>query len=146
MAETLAGPSGLTRQHLPSAQTADIGKYLKIDANGNPVWYYETPGGTVTEAGASAANSIGADSGADISEKLTNLVNDATETLAGKIEIATSAEATAGTDDTKALTPKKFADALEAGQIITTTLAVDGGFAATNYGSTEAISGGTANG
>ena len=34
--------------------------------------------------------------------------------------------------------------ALEAGQIITTTLAVDGGFAATNYGSTEAISGGTA--
>lgn len=146
MAEVTGGISGLTRKYLPVPQAADVGKYLKVDTNGNPVYYAETPGGVVTEAGANAANSIGAATGATTALKLANLASPASETQQGVLAIASQSEVTAGTNDTKAVTPLKFAQALEAGQIITTTLAVDGGFAATNFGSTEAISGGTANG
>jgi len=83
MAEVVGGISGLTRKYLPVPQAADVGKYLKVDTNGNPVYYAETPGGVVTEAGANAANSIGADSGADIGTKLANVINNASTTQKG---------------------------------------------------------------
>jgi len=85
MAEVVGGISGLTRKYLPVPQAADVGKYLKVDTNGNPVYYAETPGGVVTEAGANAANSIGADSGADISAKVTGLVTNGSTTAKGKV-------------------------------------------------------------
>ena len=101
MAEVLAGPSGLTRQHLPVPSAGDIGKYLKIDANGNPIYYTETPGGTVTEAGANAANDVGAATGATTALKLANLTANATETQEGVAELATAAEIVTGTDTTR---------------------------------------------
>ena len=143
MADVLGGGSSLNRQYLPLG--AVDGQYVKF-VDGKATWAAETPGGVVTEAGANAANAVGAGTGATTALKLANLTTYATDAQQGVVELATQAEASAGTDTTKVLTPKTFAGALEAGQVITTTLAVDGGFAATNFGSTEAISGGTANG
>ena len=139
----MARPSNMSHQHLPPG--ASNGQYVKC-VGGRIIWTTETPGGVVTEAGANAANSISEATGTTIAEKLANATRYAAEGVRGVIAIASTAETNAGLIDDKAITPKTFANALEAGQIITTTLAVDGGFAATNYGSTEAISGGTANG
>lgn len=114
MAEVVGGVSGLTRKFygdcLPSIRSTDIGKYLKVDVDRNPVWDAETPGGVVTEAGANAANSIGADSGADIGTKLANVINNASTTQKGVAEFATAAEIITGTDAARAVSVKELQD------------------------------------
>ena len=98
MADSVGGISGLTRQHLPTYSIDDAGKYLKIDANGNPVYYTETPGGIVTEAGANAANDIGGTAGATTAAKVGALADSVTAHKArhqhgGADEIATATPA-----------------------------------------------------
>lgn len=50
-----------------------------------------------------------------------NILADASETLKGKIEIATQAETDAGIDDLKAITPLKFVEGLKNSSLATTT-------------------------
>lgn len=50
-----------------------------------------------------------------------NIIADASETLKGKIEIATQAETDAGIDDLKAITPLKFVEGLKNSSLATTT-------------------------
>jgi len=157
-AGALAGHVSALDPHTQYAKEADLGDSASknVGTGAGDVAAGNAPAGAVTShestyahptaAGKTAADAIGAATGATTALKLANLASPASETQQGVLAIASRSEATAGTNDTKAITPLKFAQALEAGQIITTTLAVDGGFAATNFGSTEAISGGTANG
>ncbi len=160
-AGALAGHVSALDPHTQYAKEADLGDSASknVGTGAGDVAAGNAPAGAVTThestyahanlptaAGKTAADAIGAATGASTALKLANLASPASETQQGVLAIASRSEATAGTNDTKAITPLKFAQALEAGQIITTTLAVDGGFAATNFGSTEAISGGTANG
>ena len=105
MAEVLAGPSGLTRQHLPTATLAEIGYYLKVDANGNPIWYYETPSGTITEAGVAAANDIGVATGTTTSAKIIDVISDDVEEFIASIRL----EIECGRPDSE------YAEILEAG-------------------------------
>jgi len=67
----MARPSNMSHQHLPPG--ASNGQYVKC-VGGRIIWTTETPGGVVTEAGANAANAIGAASGADTSAKIKTLL------------------------------------------------------------------------
>lgn len=112
MAEVVGGISGLTRKYLPVPQAADVGKYLKVDTNGNPVYYAETPGGVVTAEGAAVANDAGAAVGATTALKLANLTENASTAQEGVSEFATAAEIVTGTDDTRAVNVKQLKDSL----------------------------------
>jgi len=57
--------------------------------------------------------------------KVKSVTPTATESVAGKIQIADSSEATAGTDDTKAMTPKKVKDNYQTNAYVDTFVIAD---------------------
>lgn len=105
-----------------------------VKASGAPVGSYQPLDALLTALAGqtTAANNVQAYSGADTPTLLSTgtasgnipLVGtkSATETLAGLVELATQAEAEAGTDDTVVMTPLKTAQAIAANSITSDTL------------------------
>jgi hypothetical protein len=89
----MARPSNMSHRHLPPG--ASNGQVVKC-VGGRIIWTTETPGGVVTEAGANAANAIGAASGADTSAKIKTLLGNASESNYGVVKLASNGVATAG--------------------------------------------------
>lgn len=124
--------SAVTKDYVDTLVTSGIKFQGTIDCSTNPNYpsavagdaYIADPGGLIGGASGVAVNSgdwiiaINDNAGGDQAsvgsdwDTIENTVGIATEVVAGKIRIATSAEATTGTDDTIAITPLTLAEGL----------------------------------